>query len=150
MFIVPITDVMLRMSQCGNSTIMDFAPIRKGDKDIFIQEEFRLYTETQIDYKADTPNINLEWKSASQMTKKESRYTISECIGASAVRVQDIPLNGIKKIIGENSFVICDEFEQFRFDLKKLKELYNNQLKESNINRTYEDNDYVFLLEVKR
>jgi len=92
MFIVPIKESM----QYGAETMENYVftnrytPIKKGDKDIFIQEEFRLYTETQIDYKADTPNINLEWQPASKMTKEQSRLTISECIDVKAVRVQDI------------------------------------------------------------
>jgi len=144
MFIVPIKESM----QYGAETMENYVftnrytPIQKGDKDIFIKEEFRLYTETQIDYKADTPNINLDWEDASKMTKEQSRYTISECIDVRDVRVKDIKAVEMcdiisaknKDISNYNDFIVC----------------YNNQLKEHNINRTYEDNDYVFLIEVKK
>ena len=60
-------------------------------------------------------------------------YSFSECIGIRVVRVKDITYEQISDIKIDCSIT----FEDF----------YNQQLKEQNINRTYEDNDYVFLVE---
>jgi len=102
-------------------------PIQKGDKDI----EF--YIKSNIPY-----NQLIIGK-------------ISECIDVSVVRVQDI-------LELYNSFEVLDKLGmkiiQFKSDWNKtcdiFKKNYNNQLKEQNINRTYEDNDYVFLMEVRK
>ena len=122
--------------------ISKYAPIKKGDKDIFIKEEFTVapFT-TDILYKSDGhPNSNLiDWEDASKMTKEQSRYSISECIGGRAVRVQDI-INGSE----------IQDINPFLLNFKMFIHFYNNQLKEHNINRTYEDNDYILLIEVKR
>ena len=66
------------------------------------------------------------------MTKEQSRYSFNECIDIKVVRVQEINIKDIPKI----------QTEMWMFD-----DWYIQQMKEQNINRTYEDNDYVFLVE---
>lgn len=114
----------LQFNENSNLLIEILSPIQKGDKDIFIQEDFILSHGT-LSYKAKTPNEWNYWYKASQMTKEQSRYSFGECIDVKVVRVQDI----------ENI---------------SIEELYNQQMKEQNINRTYKDNDYVFSVEFKR
>ena len=92
---------------CEGSMCYKNFPHHKGDKDIFVQEEF-------------------------MMTKEQSRYSFNECIDVRVVRVQEINIKDIPKI----------QTEMWMFD-----DWYNQQMKEQNINRTYEDNDYVFLVE---
>ena len=67
---------------------------------------------------------------------ENTQYSFSECINVRVVRVKDITYEQISDIQIDCSIT----FEDF----------YNQQLKEQNINRTYEDNDYVFLVEFKR
>jgi len=114
-------------------------PIQKGDKDIWIKEEFIVSINENILYKNYKYYIDdlsaIEWKSASEMTKEQSRYTISECIDVRVVRVQDILHRDWMKTSWKSLFFSVQEF-------------YNNQLKEQNINRTYEDNDYIFLIKI--
>lgn len=134
--------------------IAKYSPIQKGDKDIFVQEEFWQY-ENDILYKSNSdsdeemllngdyePTSSFIWSNASQMTKEQSRYSFSECIDAKAIRVKDIARKyEMLNIIGVSlSGDIYSEFINF----------YNQQMKEQNINRTYKDNDYVFLVEFKR
>jgi len=138
-------------------------PVQKGDKDIFVQEEFLLQTRngsignhTDIKYrgdkntdfhgvhKDDNSTYNTEWYSADIMTREQSRLTISECVDVSVVRIFDLKLKEIEQITSEPIYANLLHYELM------FKDYYNNQLKEQNINRTYEDNDYVFLLEFKK
>lgn len=113
------------------------SPIQKGDKDIFVKEEFQLngYDFWNVIYKNTCLNIPtpFKWIPASQMTKEQSRYSFSECIDVKIVKVQDITYEQISDIQIDCSIT--------------FKDFYNQQMKEQNINRTYEDNDYVFLVE---
>lgn len=151
--IFPISEYDLNRTNRGYP-IGDSMPFQKGDKDIWVKEKFRILNvyennKTLIQYKSGRyEDKYYKWQPALQMTKKQSRYTI-DCLDVKVVKVQDLSLEEIEKYIGKNSFIICDEFEQFRFNLRKLKKYYNTQLKEANINRTYKNNDYVFLAEVK-
>ena len=136
--------------------IAKYSPIQKGDKDIFVQEEFWQY-ENDILYKSNSdsdeemllngdyePTSSFIWSSASQMTKEQSRYSFNECIDAKAIRVKDITIESKIKIIGHintNMELNKDSYNE------NLIYHYNQQMKEQNINRTYEDNDYVFLIE---
>ncbi len=120
--------------------------INKGDKDIFVKEEFQLngYDFWNVIYKNTCLNIPtpFKWIPASQMTKEQSRYSFSECIDAKVIRV--------KNITYEDKLKICQKFtyvENAFWRTKYFKDFYNQQMKEQNINRTYEDNDYVFLVE---
>ena len=163
-------------------------PVKKGDKDIFVQEEYKIgywnsktyqmafdykigkntelkyqYIESfnkmvedsikQLkaknikpdkygNYKWKKFNSPLDWYSASQMTKDQSRYSFKECTNIQVVRVADICGNDKANIIGEE--------DKFGYILDDFKSFYNQQLKEQNINRTYSDNDYVFLVEFER
>ena len=135
---------------CEGSMCYRNFPLHKGDKDIFVQEEFTTdsdeeygindelvyYSDTE-DYWFGTHEDNPQkyrnqWQPASKMTKEQSRYSFSECIDIKVIRVQEINIKDIPKI----------QTEMWMFD-----DWYNQQLKEQNINRTYEDNDYVFLVE---
>lgn len=134
--------------------IAKYSPIQKGDKDIFVQEEFRVFDEMQrkqniVWYRSEYPDLNLNgvcdlynWQEPSQMTKEQSRYSFSECIDIRVLRVQDINAKESYMICGNN---VSKEY-MFNGGLKFWK-YYNQQLKELNISRTYEDNDYVFLIE---
>ena len=133
--------------------IAKYSPINKGDKDIFVKEEFQLngYDFWNVIYKNTCLNIPtpFKWIPASQMTKEQSRYSFSECIDVKVVKVQD----WIKYLDTKNKKAI----ESFTFHVsnepisqkrrRAFESFYNQQLKEQNINRTYEDNDYVFLVE---
>ena len=144
--------------------IAKYSHIQKGDKDIFVQEEFWQY-ENDILYKSNSdsdeeillngdyePTSSFIWSNASQMTKEQSRYSFSECIAVRIVKVQD----WIKYLDTKNKKAI----ESFTFHVsnepisqkrrRAFESFYNQQMKEQNINRTYEDNDYVFLVEFKR
>ena len=123
--------------------IAKYSPIQKGDKDIFVQENFATdpIIKEHILYESNFDGESFEYfcehigsisKIASKMTKEQSRYSFNECIDAKAIRVQEINIKDIPKI----------QTEMWMFD-----DWYNQQLKEQNINRTYEDNDYVFLVE---
>ena len=135
---------------CEGSMCYRNFPLHKGDKDIFVQEEFTTdsdeeygindelvyYSDTE-DYWFGTHEDNPQkyrnqWQPASKMTKEQSRYSFNECIDVRVVRVQEINIKDIPKI----------QTEMWMFD-----DWYNQQMKEQNINRTYEDNDYVFLVE---
>lgn len=163
MFIFPISDYDLNRINKGYS-IGDSIPINKGDKDIFGQEEFWQY-ENDILYKSNSdsdeemllngdyePTSSFIWSNASQMTKEQSRFSFNECIDVRIVKVQD----WIKYLDTKNKKAI----ESFTFHVsnepisqkrrRAFESFYNQQMKEQNINRTYEYNDYVFLVEFKR
>lgn len=130
-------------------------PIKKGDKEIFIKEK-GIFTTYHRCYKVDADKnlrsdltfeekieySNINWQPASQMTKEQSRYSFKECTNIKVIRVTDICGNDKANIIGEEDKMgyILDDFKSF----------YNQQLKEQGINRIYDDNDYVFLVEFKR
>jgi len=125
------------------------APTQKGDKDIFIQEEWQTVTTgkttTTTIYKSAVDKESFKdfnsWRLPFEMTKEQSRLTIGECVDVSVVRIFDLKLKEIEQITSEPIYVNLLHYELM------LKEFYNTQLKEQNISRTYEDNDYVFLME---
>jgi len=134
-----------------NSTAQVKFPIDKGDKDIYVKEEFLEVTYPSgkvysIIYKGDNNEHFKDeiYQSASKMTKEQSRYSLSECIDVRVVRVRDITAKESWRIVGD---IIPKEF-LFNNGLMFYK-YYNTQLEEQNINRTYDDNDYIFLIEVK-
>lgn len=161
MFLFPIKNIKNNI-YLDEFFIKDYAPVQKGDKDIFVQEEFEEEYSGRIIYKEKViPDehglvyfedefqdfipyeyLDYVWQSAQQMTKEQSRYSFAECIDFRAVRVKNICGNHKAEIMGMADYLgyIQDKFESF----------YNQQLKEKNINRTYEDNDYVFLAEFKK
>lgn len=136
--------------------IAKYSPIQKGDKDIFVQEYAYQTDIGKMYYNVKSeagsyyiPKENGTLIVASQMTKEQSRYSFNECIDAKAIRVQD----WIKYLDTKNKKAI----ESFTFHVsnepisqkrrRAFESFYNQQMKEQNINRTYEDNDYVFLIE---
>ena len=133
--------------------IAKYSPINKGDKDIFVKEEFQLngYDFWNVIYKNTCLNIPtpFKWIPASQMTKEQSRYSFNECIAVRIVKVQGWMKyldTKNKKAIESFTFHVSNEpISQKR--RRAFESFYNQQLKEQNINRTYEDNDYVFLIE---
>jgi len=154
-------------SHADNLFSKDVLGVQKGDKDIWIKEEFGISLNGTVAYMSDYTNTDrsvtsnlLDIKDASKMTKEQSRLTISECIDVRIVRVQDIARKGyfdgadikedILKGLGISwiGYFNRECYEEIGCDL--FVKLYNNQLKEQNINRTYEDNDYVFLMEVRK
>ena len=80
---------------------------------------------------------------ASQMTKEQSRYSFSECIDVRVVRANDITLEQMEFILGKKVMV----GDATPYMVEYFYETYNQQMQEQNINRSYEDNDYVFLIE---
>jgi hypothetical protein len=75
------------------------------------------------------------------MLKEQSRYSFVECINVRVLRVQEIFGNDKANIIGKSGKIgyILDDF----------REWYYNYMKELKIKRTYNHNDYVFLVEFK-
>ena len=106
-------------------------PIQVGDKNIFVKENFLDYDEIKCGYVTYSKAVK---RPALQMTKEQSWNNFEECIDIKIVRVQDIPTLCIPKITARTEM---------------LYSFYNQQMKEQGINRTYEDNDYVFLIEFK-
>lgn len=144
---------------CEKTIIKELSTIQKGDKDIFVQEEFWQY-ENYILYKSNSDSdeemllngdyeltSSFIWSNASQMTKEQSRYSFNECIDAKAIRVKDITIESKIKIIGHINTNM--ELNKDAYN-KKFIYHYKQQMQEQNINRTYKDNDYVFLVEFKR
>lgn len=68
---------------------------------------------------------------------KNTQYSFNECIDVRVVRVQDIEYKDLCKM----------KLLKKAYWQQDIQFAYNQQLKEKNINRTYEDNDYVFLVE---
>ena len=109
-FLFPI-DTKLKMSEIGLiKDLIQFSPVQKCDKNIFVQEEFTTdsdeeygindelvyYSDTE-DYWFGTHEDNPQkyrnqWLPASKMTKDQSRYSFSECIDAKAIRVKNITI----------------------------------------------------------
>lgn len=133
MFLFPISDEAKALLKKEDWIYAD-SPIQKGDKDIFVQEEFT-YSMSNILYKSKQVlrdrffyNNCIVWKPASEMTKEQSRFTFSECIDVKVVKVQDIEID----------------------ELEKMDNIHITSLfQEMGINRTYKDNDYVFSVEFK-
>ena len=145
MFIFPILENSYEIALANSEEeLVSFFNIKKGDKDIFVQEKFatdpiikeHILYESNFDgesFEDFCEHIGAISKFASQMTKEQSRYSFNECIDVKVIKVKDITYEQISNIQIDCSIT----FESY----------YNQQLKEQNINRTYEDNDYVFLVE---
>ena len=140
-----------------------YSPLQIGDKDVFVKEEF-IYSSVvnQIAYKAQTignlredltqdelDDFNtINWKPASQMTKEQSRYSFKEILDVEVIRVQDIGVEDYLSIFPQddlywNATTFKDKEEDF-------KDFYNQQMQDLGIDKTYENNNYVFLIEVDR
>lgn len=134
------------LNNCEVLHSIDDFELKAGDKNVWIKEEFSIGVNGDIivykqeEFKKDTMlSVTIKnWIDASQMTKEQSRYSFKEILDVRFVRVQDIVQGSEIQKINPNLL----NFKMFIY-------WYNNQLKERNINRTYEDNDYIFLVEVK-
>lgn len=156
MFLFPVDnqdDLAMGIKVLGqkavNEFILRYAPIQAGDKDIFVQEEFAVHDDGSVvynDYENFHDDVILyeaQYFKFSQMTKEQSRYSFSECIDVKIVRANDITLAQMEFILGKRVMV----GDATPYMIEYFYETYNQQMKEQNINRTYEDNDYVFLIE---
>jgi len=96
MFLFPIEKQELcRCAKFKEEFIKNYSPIQKGDKDIFVREDFVInnkviyiidnYFDEELMYSKDTERF-----SASQMKKEQSRYSFNECIDIKIIRPKEI------------------------------------------------------------
>lgn len=139
------------------------APIQKGEK-FFVQEHyFKNGTEIHyvIECEKDTilqADYHVGIIPASQMTYEQSRLK-EECVDVRIVRPSQISKTGYfdgadidKKILKGLGLEWIGYFNRESYEEighKLFVDLYNHQMQEQNINRTYENNDYIFLMEIK-
>ena len=109
-----------------NTLIERFSPLQKDDK-FFVQEEWMLGIQD------GAFNTKLGWTHKGNLAKIQGT---TEDI--KVTRVQDIDIF-ISAFLG-----------WWSKDVSDFATHYNQQMKEQNINRTYKDNDYVFLVRFKR
>ena len=158
MFILPIINSNLKLlinEKTKNKFISKFSPI-KINEEFFIKEDFMIHDTndgfSNIYYKSCKPNFvnSYNWQSAEKMTKEQSRY-ILKCLNIDVIRIQDIEGNAnILRPLGVNWHTPKSYEGRFKNMRCTLKNFYNSLMNELNINRTYDDNDYVFLIEFKR
>lgn len=122
-----------------------YCPIQKGDKDIQVRtQEYEIgLTDDEI-YSMGCAYRGEQYQKTYDIIGK-----IKECIDVKLAKIQDIPIEDLINILGEinlQSLLV----EAHNNILGHFKEFYNQQLQEQNINRTYEDNDYIFLIKFKR
>lgn len=130
-------------------------PIKKGDKDIFIKED--RYENIDGNFYFNTVKTDdFNWYPASLMTKNESRYSFSKCIDVvGPIRVHEISGSHLKKLLYEVPNTIMEQSLSFwkksvENRYQEFIKYYNQQLREQNIERKYQDNDYIFLIEFER
>lgn len=144
-----------------------YSPLQIGDKNVWTKEDLVLCKQCgemiyQFNYHknpkcpkcGESFITEKAFQPASQMTKEQSRYTLKEILNVNIVRVQDLKLFELleitrKPIVLAKSIGFCDK-QHIKFKEKYFIDFYNQQLKEQNINSTYQDNDYIFLAEIKR
>lgn len=147
--------------------IRKLLPIQKDDENIFIKEDFWLEERgTHCPIEIIKYNIDEYYESpytrkllASEMTEKQSRFLIKKCVDIKIIKPNMIAKTGyfdgaylnedILKGLGLEwiGYVSKECYENIGFKL--FVNFYNSLLKEKNINRTYEDNDYMFLIEIQ-
>lgn len=125
-----------------NLFIEEHLPIQKGDKDIQIRYAYEIALDDN-----EIASMGCAYNGEETQITYDVVGMFSECIDVRVVRVQDIRYDSIVKIIGEektqwNSKQIMDQVKFFNS--------YNKQMQEQGFNRTYEDNDYVFLVEFEK
>lgn len=152
--------------------------LQKGDKDVWVKEEFEEESNGHIVYKSKVkPDehgliyfkdlfgdfepyeyVNFIWEKAPQMTKEQSRYSI-DFLDTRIVRPSEISKTGyfdgadinedILKGLGLKwiGYFNRESYQEIGHNL--FKDLYNLQMQEHGLNRTYQGNDYIFLAEVK-
>lgn len=121
------------------------APIQKGDKNIQVRtQEYEIgLTDDEI-HSMGCAYLGEQYQMTYDVIGK-----IEEIIDVKIIKVQDVPIKDLINILGEinlQSLLV----EAHNNILGHFKEFYNQQLQEQNINRTYEDNDYIFLIKFKR
>jgi len=122
--ILPLDTGAVKMSEIGlKNALLAFSPIQKGDSGISVKE------------------------AGSDMIFKDSIYTI-DCIELELTRVREIhTARKIEAVLGTNYMnnggtITIEDFDVL---IKEFKEAYNKQMLETGSDRTYEDNDYIFL-----
>ena len=130
MFLFPISDEAKALLKKEDLIYAD-SPIQKGDKDIFVNEK----TITCNNCNHEQTWIELEQIKSLQecpycgYTNEVIAFCFDECIDVKVIRVQDMETD----------------------ELEKMDNIHITSLfQELGINRTYKDNDYVFLVEFKR
>lgn len=140
-------------------------PIQKGEKEIFVQENFKVtnHSKDHIIYENEMSEYFTKqniFEDASKMIKEHSRYSFSECIDIKIIQPKQIAYKGyfdgaelkeqILKALGLKwiGYFNRESYEEIGCQL--FIDMYNQQMKEQNTNKTYDDNDYIFLVEFKR
>lgn len=110
--------------------------------DVTVNEKFAFGTKQEL---LDSHN----WQSASEMTKEQSRY-ILKCLNVNVIRIQDIETNAnILRPLGV-SWHTPKSYEGRCKNMRcAIKNFYESYMTEIGYNKSYEDNDYLFLFEFK-
>jgi hypothetical protein len=157
MFILPVVNNNLKLLfdvDTKDKFISKFSPLQVDDE-FFIQEEFMLHDTNDgfvnLYYKLCKPNFvnSHNWQSASEMTKEQSRY-ILKCLNVNVIRIQDIETNAnILRPLGV-SWHTPKSYEGRCKNMRcAIKTFYESYMTEIGYNKSYEDNDYLFLFEFK-
>lgn len=161
MFLFPtnISERIIEDKETTDMFILSMFQIQKTDKDIFIKEPFKVtnHHKDHFIYEYEMREYFTKqniFKDASQMAKEQSRYSFSECIDNKIKKVQDLGLFELayltgRWLVGASSIAFCRE-QKKKFVDSHFRDFYNEQMREKNIDRTYDDNDYIFLVEFKR
>ncbi len=128
------------------------SPLRSGDKDVWIKEEFReikahsyrksceIFTILKSERRSSVPK---KWESASKMTKEQSKFCIDEVLSVRVVKIQEISIAEIEKITGMNPKVYRQE-NLNRAYLLDFRDWINERMDDKNFHK---NNPYVLLLE---
>jgi len=135
-----IRDGILHIYIKGDYRQLNTLPVKKGDKDIVIKSEIDCMGD--CNYGMPCIYCGSSGQGIGRAIAEVGKF--SECIEVSVVRIFDLKLKEIEQITLEPIYANLLHYELM------FKDYYNNQLKEQNINRTYEDNDYVFLPAVRK
>ena len=122
--ILPLDTGTVKMSEIGlKNDLLSFSPIQKGDNGISVKE------------------------AGSDMIFKDSIYTI-DCTELKLTRVKEIRTAREMEAVLGTSYVNNGgtiTIEDFDILIKEFKEAYNKQMLEAGSDRTYEDNNYIFI-----
>lgn len=161
------TMFMLPLDNCNILHSIDKAPIKKGEK-FFVQKNIAYQSLDKVYCKNSKTNREIASKLGYKMGICKSAF-----IGFYIKPLSLIGLEGVEYLCNDlhlfnapyNHNSTYKKIELFNYlecvDVRILKvkdcpfpseceKFYNQQMQEQNITRTYEDNDYVFLLKVKR
>jgi len=120
--------------------ITDFSPIQWGDKNILIKEEF--YKNENTFYKADGWGDHLIYEPASNLQEDDIRFKIDKCVCVSLRRIRKITPSLF--IAGG----LLTDFEFMEEGWALLKKRIDAHLKDIGSECTYEDDGYLFVVEV--